>query len=383
MKEDEKFRVNEMSSRLKGYLFLITYAILLYLAVSNIDAVLAVIGRIIVVLSPFILGVLFAYVLNILMNLFERKVYIRLKTSRKPYIRKLFRPLSIFSTFAVVFAFLTVIALFLIPQLEESISTLTSNMGNYLQSINKFINDIAERFGLSGEIWKDITLNWNEILTKSSQFISAALPQIYNFTKSLTNGIINIIMGLIISIYLLSKKEKMITILKKLLYAFTPQKTANKVIDIGIQANRTFQSFISGQAIEALILGGLVFVGMLIFGFPYALLCSVIIAVTALIPVFGAWIGAIPSAFIILMAQPQKAVWFIVFIVILQQLENNLIYPKVVGESIGLDGLWVLFALVVGGSLFGLAGMLIGIPAFAVLYAIIRRITNRRLREKR
>ncbi len=383
MKEDEKFRVNEMGSRLKGYMFLITYAILLYLAVSNIDAVLALAGKIIVVLSPFILGILFAYVLNILMNLFERKLYIRLKISRKPLARKLLRPLSIFSTFAVVFAFLTVIALFLVPQLEESISTLTSNMGNYLQSINKFLNSLADRFGLSGEIWHDITLNWNEIITKSSQFISAALPQIYNFTKSLTNGIINIIMGLIISIYLLSKKEKMITILKKLLYAFTPQKTANKVIDIGIQANRTFQSFISGQAIEALILGCLVFIGMLIFGFPYALLCSVIIAVTALIPVFGAWIGAIPSVFIILMAQPQKAIWFIIFIVVLQQLENNLIYPKVVGESIGLDGLWVLFALVVGGSLFGLAGMLIGIPAFAVLYTIIRRITNRRLKEKK
>ena len=170
--------------------------------------------------------------------------------------------------------------------------------------------------------------------------------------------------------------------MKQLLYAFTTKETATKIVDTGVQANKTFQNFIAGQATEALILGGLVLLGMLIFNFPYAVLCSVIIAVTALIPIFGAWIGTIPCVFIILMAQPQKALWFVVFIVILQQLENNLIYPKVVGDSIGLDGLWVLFALIVGGSLFGLAGMLMGIPAFAVLYVIIRRITRRKLKEK-
>lgn len=383
VKDDDKFRVNEMGSKLKGYMFLITYAILLYLAVSNIKAVLAFLGTILVVLSPFILGIVFAYVLNILMNLFEKKLFRKMKTSKKPIVRKLLRPLSILTTFTVVFTFFTVIALFMVPQLAESITTLTSNMNTYLSSLNKFANDLADRFHLSGEFWNDISLNWNEIITKSSQFITAALPQIYNFTKNLTNGIINIIMGLIISIYLLAKKEKMIMILKKLLYAFTPQKTANKVIDTGVQANKIFQGFISGQAIEALILGGLVFIGMLIFGFPYALLCSVIIAVTALIPIFGAWIGAIPSAFIILMAQPHKAIWFILFIVILQQLEGNLIYPKVVGDSIGLDGLWVLFALIVGGSLFGLAGMLIGIPVFAVLYTIVKRITHRKLKERK
>ncbi len=383
MHNDDKFKVNEMGSKLKGYLFLVTYAILLYLAVSNIKAVLAFLGSVLVVLSPFILGVLFAYVLNILMNLFEKKLFHKMKTSKKTFVRKALRPLSILATFTLVIVFFTIIALFLIPQLEESISTFTSNMNSYIESINKFINNINDRFGLSGDIWNDITLNWNEIITKSSQFITAALPQIYNFTKNLTSGIINIVMGLIISIYLLAKKEKMIKIIKQLMYAFVPEKTANKLYDTGVQANKTFQSFISGQAIEALILGGLVFIGMLIFGFPYALLCSVIIAITALIPIFGAWIGAIPSAFIILMAQPQKAIWFIIFIVILQQLEGNLIYPKVVGDSIGLDGLWVLFALIVGGSFFGLAGMLIGIPGFAVLYTIVRRITNRKLKEKK
>lgn len=374
--------MKKIGPKLKGYFLLITYAILLYLAVSNIKSVLAFLSTILVVLSPFIIGIVFAYVLNIIMGFFERHLFNKLTKSKKPFIRKLQRPLSILVTFTAVLIFLTIITLFMVPQLSESILTLKSNMSGYLESLNKFINNLADKYNLTGDIWNEISLNWNEILNKSSQFISAAIPQIYTFTKNLTNGIINIIMGVIVSIYLLAQKEKLIRIMKQLLYAFTPKETATKIVDTGIQANKTFQDFIAGQATEALILGALVLLGMLIFNFPYAVLCSVIIAVTALIPIFGAWIGTIPCVFIILMAQPQKAFWFIVFIVILQQLENNLIYPRVVGNSIGLDGLWVLFSLIVGGSLFGLAGMLVGVPTFAVLYMIIRRITNRKLKEK-
>jgi predicted PurR-regulated permease PerM len=374
--------MNEIGTRLKGYFLLITYAILLYLAVSNIKSVIGFLGKITLVLSPFILGILFAYVLNIVMVFFEGHLFHKLDKSKKSFLRKLCRPLSVLTTFTVVFLFLTIISLFMVPQLSESILTLKNNMNSYLEALNTFINDLAERYHLTGDIWNEISINWNEIIKKSSQFVSAAIPQIYIFTKNLTNGIINIIMGLMVSIYLLSTKEKLIRNMKQLLYSFIPEETASKIIDTGVQANKTFQDFIAGQATEALILGALVLLGMLIFNFPYAVLCSVIIAVTALIPIFGAWIGTIPCVFIILMAQPQKALWFIVFIVVLQQLENNLIYPKVVGNSIGLDGLWVLFALIVGGSLFGLAGMLLGIPAFAVLYIIIRRITKRKLKEK-
>ena len=373
--------MNKIGPRLKGYFLLITYAILLYLAVSNIKSVMVFLSTIIMVLSPFILGIIFAYVLNIIMVFFERHLFNRLEKSKKPFLRKLQRPLSILTTFIVVLLFLTIISLFMVPQLTESITTLKSNMNVYLDSLNKFINDLADRYDLTGDIWNEISVNWNEIFNKSSKFVSAVIPQIYNFTKNLTNGIINIIIGIFVSIYLLAKrktdKDHETTII-----CLTSKETATKIIDTGVQANKTFQDFIAGQAIEALILGALVLLGMLIFNFPYAVLCSVIIAVTALIPIFGAWIGTIPCAFIILMAQPQKAIWFIVFIVVLQQLENNLIYPRVVGKSIGLDGLWVLFALIAGGSLFGLAGMLVGVPAFAVLYTIIRRVTKRKLKEK-
>lgn len=374
--------MNEYWKKLKGYIFLITYAILLYLCVSNISQVLAVLSKILRVLSPFILGILFAYIFNILMSFLEHIAFNKLEKSKKPFIRKLKRPLSILSTFLIVFAFLTIVMLFLVPQLSESVSTLTSSMKDFIPSLERFINDTAESFNLTGEFWKGIVFNWNEIITRTSEFISAALPEVLKFTLGLTNGIVNLLMSLIISVYFLATKEKLIRTLKKLIYAFTSRNASARIIETGSQANVTFQHFIAGQATEALILGVLVLIGMLIFNFPYAVLCSVILGLTNMIPIFGPWIGAIPSAFIILMAQPSKALWFIVFIVILQQLENNLIYPRVVGSSIGIDGLWVLFAIVVGGSLFGLAGMLLGIPTFAVLYTIIRKVTNKKLKEK-
>jgi predicted PurR-regulated permease PerM len=272
--------------------------------------------------------------------------------------------------------------MFIVPQLSNSISTLAANIPGYLESLQSFVDDLSGRYNFSGDFAQYITLNWNEILSKAGQFISKAFPQILTFTAGLTNGVINLSIGLIVAIYLLAEKEKMIKILKKLIYAFTPEKTAARLMDTGAQVNRTFQSFISGQITEALILGLLVFIGMLIFRFPYAILCAVIISITSLIPVLGAWIGALPSAFIILMSEPSKAIWFIIFIIVLQQIEGNLIYPKVVGNSIGLGGLWVLFAIIVGGSLFGIAGMLFGVPVFAVVYTIVRRTVNRRLREK-
>ncbi|MCX7771691.1 MAG: AI-2E family transporter [Clostridia bacterium] len=374
--------MNELGTKHKGHFILVTYAILLYLALSHLSEVLTFLGGLISVITPFIMGILFAYILNILMNFLERRLFYRLDKSKKPFLRKLKRPLAIFATFFILIAFITGIILFVVPQLSSSVRTLTSNMESYITSAEKFINDTAASFNLTGEFWKGISVNWNEIITKSSQFISTAIPQIVSFAMSLTSSVINMVMGLIISVYLLAQKEKLISILKKLIYAFSSQNVSHKVIDTGVQTNKAFQSFISGQVTESLIMGVLVFIGMLIFGFPYAILCSTIIAVTGVIPIFGAWIGTLPSAFIILMAQPPKAIWFIVFIICLQQVESNLIYPKVVGDSIGLDGLWVLFALVVGGSLFGFVGMILGIPAFAVMYAIVKRVTYRKLREK-
>ncbi|WP_283699386.1 AI-2E family transporter, partial [Clostridium perfringens] len=211
---------------------------------------------------------------------------------------------------------------------------------------------------------------------------SAFLGYLLDFTLGITYGVINFFLSLILAIYMLASKEILISQLKLIIYAFVSKNKADRIIELGKMCNEMFSKFILGQCTEALVIGVLCFIGMIILKMPYALLISVVIGVTALIPVFGAFLGTIPSAFIILIMDPIKALWFIIFIIVLQQLEGNLIYPRVVGSSIGLSALWVMFAMIVGGSLFGIIGMLIGIPIFGVVFKILKRVANRKINEK-
>ena len=382
---DRNDKGKENGNRLGIWFIPITYGILLYLAVSNIGLVLNFTGNVLKLLAPFILGVLLACILNILTAFLERKLFYRLENSGRAFVKKLKRPLSILAAFVVVLAFMAAAVVFVVPQLVQSVSTLTARMPGYLKSIETFFDRLAGRFNLGSQYdryWNKLASNWSKIVSGSGQFISAALPGILTFALGLTGGISNFVVGLIVSVYLLATKEKRLGNLKKLVYAFTSRKTAEGLVHIGRQAGRIFHDFFSGQILQALILGTLVSVGMLVFKFPYALLCGVVIGLTSLIPVFGAWIGAVPAAFLILLTEPSKTLWFILFIAVLQQLLGGLVYPRLVGSPLGLDGLWVLFAIVVGGSLFGIVGILLGIPVLALIHALVRRAVNCRLKEK-
>ena len=197
-----------------------------------------------------------------------------------------------------------------------------------------------------------------------------------DFTGTLVSGIVNLIIALAFSFYLLAQKEKLSSNTKKVLFAFFPKKKVTNLLNIIELTDQTFTNFVSGQLLEAVIIGVLCFIGMLIFGMPYAAVISVLVGFTALIPVFGAFIGTAIGAFLILFVSPVKAIWFVVFIIILQQLEGNLIYPKVVGKSVGLPGILVLTAVSIGGSLMGVLGILISVPVCAVLYTLLKRAVN-------
>ncbi len=361
-------------------MLLITYGILLFLLVSHLDIVFYYIGTAFKILSPFFLGIAVAYTLNLLMRLYENKVFAFFGRLKRPIWKKVLRPVSLTATFLTVILILLGIGFFIIPQLGESIALLSGSIKP--EVVEKYIQSIMSQYGLTGDWWEDLAFNWEEIFSKTGQFVSTVVPQIYQFTLTFTNGLISLIMGIIISVYLLASKEKLLRIMKKLIYAFLPLKGADWIMSVGTQTNKAVSGFITGQVTEAAILGVLCFIGMMIFQMPYALLISVLIGLTSLIPIFGAFIGTVPGAFIILMVDPGKTLWFVLFIIILQQVEGNLIYPRVVGGNIGLDGLWVLVALMVGGSLFGIPGILIGIPAFAVFYALLKRYTHKRLEEK-
>lgn len=372
--------MNEEKQRVRGNLIAITYGVVLFIVLSNFDSVLALLGKLLAIMAPFLYAIAIAFILNILMKVFEGKIFAFL--DKKPKLRKIKRPLSLTITFLVVALFFYGLIAFVIPQLSASVAQFTSNIDNYIQSVENFFNKTAASWGLTNDFLAGIQFNWEQIITKSLEFTSATIPLLFSFTKNLTNGLINLVLGIVIALYLLGSKESLILMLKKLIYAFLPRKYAQRILELGTLTNKAFDGFISGQLTEAMIIGVLCFIGMLIFGMPYALLVSVLIAVTSVIPMVGAFLGTIPSAFIILMAEPGKAIWFVLFIVLLQQFESNLIYPRVVGNSIGMSGLWIILVVIVGGSLFGLVGMLVGIPAFAVFYRVVKRSTQRRLEDK-
>ncbi|NLW02269.1 MAG: AI-2E family transporter [Clostridiaceae bacterium] len=362
-------------------LIMITYAVLLLAGLFNLGSLISFIGKVISLISPFLYGIAIAYVLNLLMRLYER-LFSFMDKSRSLPVRRLKRPLSIlcvFLTLAVVIVAWMVLA---IPQLSSSVSDIAADMPKYVADVERFLNQTIEDLGLKGGFWQNISLNWNEIVTKAGQAISTAFPRIFGFTRNIAGFIARIAAGILISIYLLAAKEKLLFILRKLMYAWLPKRLCNRLIDICAVANRTFRGYFSGMIINSLIVGGLAFVGMVALGIPNAFLLSMVLAVTGIIPIIGPLLGSILSFIIVLLVVPKKALLYAILLLVIQELDSLLIYPRVVGRSIGLGGIWILFSLLLGGSLFGIIGTIAGIPAFAVIWTVVKKLTHNRLRKK-
>lgn len=374
--------MRNISNKLKQNILLGTYLIALYFILLNIKSVLSTFGSIIGILKPFILAFCMAFILNLPMTFFENKVFNLLDNQKSGYARKLKRPLSILATFITVIGLVIALALFVIPELISSISTLLNAVPDYVRSFEKLINQYISSTEILQNAYDTLMTTWKELLKIVGGLLTTSLTSILTTTISITSGVVNFVLSIVLTIYMLASKETLLYHSKKILYAFVFKPLADKIIRVIRLSNTTFSKFITGQCIEAVILGILCFIGMNIFSMPYSLLVSVLIGVTALIPVFGAFIGTIPSVFLILLINPMQALWFIVFILCLQQFEGNVIYPKVVGNSVGLPAIWVMLAMLVGGSTLGLIGMLIGIPVFSVAYQLIREYTNKRLDSK-
>jgi predicted PurR-regulated permease PerM len=374
--------LKDINKKLKENILLGSYLVILYFILSNLKSVGSALGNIFNIINPFIIAFSMAFVLNLPMKFFETKVFNFLDKEKSNFIRGLKRPLSILATFITVIGLIIALALFVIPQLVSSISTLLYMVPDYLKSFESLINQYISSTEILQNIYNTLISTWKELLQFFANFLTTSLSGILNTTVSITSGIFNFILSLVLAIYMLSSKETLIYQLKKILYAFTKKEVADKTIEIGKLANNTFSKFITGQCVEACILGGLCFVGMTILSMPYPLLISVLVGVTALIPIFGAFIGTIPAVFLILIINPIQALWFVVFILCLQQFEGNIIYPRVVGNSVGLSAIWVMLAMLVGGSTLGLIGMLIGIPIFSVVYQLLKKYTNKRLANK-
>ncbi|GLC32604.1 AI-2E family transporter [Clostridium omnivorum] len=367
--------------KLKNILIIITYTVVLYMALNHFGAITGSLGALFKIVIPFIYGLAIAYVLNIPYEFFRNKVFYTIEKRTKKPIKGL-NPLSLVCTYVSVLIAFALIIWFIIPQLGSSVNLLIQNIPSYLASLETLVNKLMTDLNLTSLLGAQTNNTWTDILQKSATMLSSILQGVLNYVLGLTSSIYNWLIGIIFSIYMLIGKETLLRQLKRVMNAFLPKKWVDIIMDVSGRTNYIFNGFIRGSLNDSIVVGILCFLGMNILGIPYAMLVSVIQTLTNLIPVFGPIIGAVPSTFIILMINPVKALVFVIFIIVLQQIDGNIIQPRIVGNTIGLPGIWVLLAIVVGSGLFGIVGLIIGVPVVAVIYGILRESVDKHLEKK-
>lgn len=362
----------------RSLILLITYAVLLVLAIVRLDEIRGFLISVAGALRPFLVGVAIAFILHR-----PCRFFLRLYEKKLP--RKAARPLAVVSSYGAMILVISGIFAFIIPQVVASIEMFVSNLGGYIAHFQVWLDRIFQTLDMEYLQSLDLT-GLYEILEKMGNaaldMVTNAVPQIFTITSGLISVVVTGALALVFSIYMLSGQETLLGQCRSLVKAYLPRRAQETVFAVARLTADTFTNFVSGQALEACILGGLCFLGMTLLRFPYAPLISVIVGVSALIPVAGAYLGAGLSALLLVMISPVQALGFLIFLVILQQVEGNLIYPRVVGGSIGLPGIWVLSAVTIGGGLFGFLGMLVGVPVVSVLYTLLRGDVRRRLQAR-
>lgn len=339
------------------------------------------------ILMPFIVGFGLAYLLNPIANFFDSKVSIPLVERTKFKKKKsIARGFSVFLTEFLAITFIFLLLLILIPQLINSFSNLIQKLPYYYQTLSNFV---SQKFSDNPELLKSVNEQLNLINNNTEKWMNSlanALPSMWNIISSGVLSVIgfftNLILGIVISFYVLFSKERFVSQSKKALYAIFPKDFAQKVVRTFRESHIIFGSYITGIILDSTIIGILCFLGVWIMQMPYTVLIAVIVGVFNIIPFFGPFLGAIPAGFLILVDSPGKTIWFVIFIIVLQQFDGNILKPKVLGGTIGLSTFWILFAILVGGGLFGLLGMFLGVPVFSVIYTLISRALDKRLLKK-
>ncbi|MEN8076640.1 AI-2E family transporter [Clostridioides difficile] len=376
-----KINWNNKYATIAMYAFLVICgSILLYLGISHMSEIKASISDFMGTLQPFIIGGALAYILNFILRFYEDYVlsheyFKKLKRSGK-------RGIGLVLTYVTASIITYLFIQFVLPQLMDSIIGLVNNIPEYVNDVTKYTNDIVDNLNLQPEYISLITSKFGEAVTYIISILSNLVPVIGNFIVGATSSILNIIIGIIVSIYILIDKEKFMALGKKITYALCSEERAKFILKLATQSNMTFSRFIGGKILDSFIIGVLTFIILTIFKMPYILLISVIIGVTNIIPFFGPFIGGIPAAIIILFVSPMQALWFVIIIIVIQQIDGNIIGPKILGDSIGISAFWILFSLLVAAKFMGFVGMVVGVPLFAIFYSIIKEIIEEKLNKK-
>ena len=364
---------------------IILFTAVIIVCLWKYETVLDILFFVLNILTPFILGGAIAFVLNVPMNFVQRHLFDEERIKKSKVLQKMARPVSMILVLIAVFGIVAIVMFILIPQLGETFA----NLGRSIQAFIPQIQEWAARlFNDNKEIMdtvNNLEFDWNKIMDTGINFFKNGAGSVVDSTitaaKSIVSGLTTFFIAFVFAIYILLQKEKLGVQAKKVLFAFVRRGRAEATVEVLSLTYNTFSSFLTGQCVEAVILGSMFAVSMTILKLPYALLVGVLIAFTALIPIFGAFVGCGVGAFLIFMVDPMKALIFVVLFLVLQQIEGNLIYPHVVGNSVGLPSIWVLAAVSIGGSLMGVVGMLIFIPIVSVVYALFREIVYLKLKK--
>lgn len=367
----------------KKYLKIGFAGFVLFLVIYYWSAISSAIGIALTSALPLCIGIIIAYVINILMSFYESKFFVK---SRKKWVGSIRRPVCVIFAILTIVAIVSAVTIIVLPEFISSIELLIAEVPETLNSAYQWIvnNEDIKPYLDSSTV--NAKIDWQQIVKDVFAVVAAGAGGVMNSAINIATSVFSFatqaLIGFIFALYLLLNKEKVLGQFDKIGRVYLKETVYNKIIYVGKIANTTFKNFIVGQCTESVILGVLCALGMLIFRFPYAGMTGAVIGITALIPVAGAYIGAAVGAFMICTVNPMQALLFIAYIVILQQLEGNIIYPKVVGTSIGLPGMWVLAAVTIGGGLLGITGMLIGVPCAAVIYKLIKNDVNSKLPKK-
>ena len=368
-----KFEVKSI----KNAMLLIAFTILLTWSVFHFEVILIGISSVLEIVKPFIIGGIIAFILNVLMSSLEC-IWDKLFEKQKQKFSEVKRPICMLLSFVIIIAMIIILFSMIIPELGRTATMLVDMVPAFLKKINEF--------PIPANLLPNLEIDWEKILETIANIVGSGGKALLDTTVSLASNVssvvLDLVLGIVFSIYVLLKKEDLARQVKKLFRAYFSEKKVERIFYVLSLSSNIFSKYVTGQVTEAFIIGALCFLGMSLFAIPYAFMVSVLVGVTALIPMFGAFIGTAIGAFLILMVEPIKAIWFVVFILVLQQLEGNLIYPKVVGKSVGLPGIWVLCAVTIGAGGLGLGGMLVSVPVCSILYALLKEDVNKKIEKK-
>lgn len=365
--------------RSKTPFLLVTYGILLYLGLQNFSSIKNVFVWIFAILEPVAYGICIAFVINLFLNLFRKRIFRSMANSHRTWERRLCPILSAVCTALVAMILLALIIILIIPQLTTAVNTLIEKMPSSQEQLFSLVEAQLTAWHAPDFIMqkvREFDMDWDSALAFLSNLLDGKVESVlgtaFNATASVLSTVTNLVLGLIIAVYLLAQKARVLYVFHKVVQLVSPKRYHDRIFRVLHLANTSFANFLTGQFIEAIIIGSLCTIGLYLFGFPYAATIGILTGITALLPIIGAWIGGGIGALLIWVEVPERVIWFLIFILALQQIEGQFIYPKVVGNSIGLPGLLVLIAVILGGGFGGIFGIIFTVPVFAILYQLLK-----------